>query len=111
MAIPRRLPRGRRPDLLPSPGERGAVHEARDQAAKEVCARCPVREPCLQFTLEANEPYGVWGGLTETTMSLVLMNATAAAVGRFPLSSRRLGRRSRWPHAQSAAWLRGRAAA
>ena len=46
------------------PGERGAVHEARDEAAKVVCARCPVREACLQFALAANEPYGVWGGLT-----------------------------------------------
>ncbi len=45
-------------------GERGADHEARDQAAKTVCARCPVREPCLRFALDANEPYGIWGGLT-----------------------------------------------
>ncbi|MHA6758045.1 WhiB family transcriptional regulator [Streptacidiphilus sp. PAMC 29251] len=41
------------------------THQARDQAAKQVCGHCPVREPCLQFALDAREPYGVWGGLTE----------------------------------------------
>ncbi|WP_063771538.1 WhiB family transcriptional regulator [Streptacidiphilus albus] len=46
------------------PGERGAEYEARDQAAKTVCERCAVREPCLRFALDTHEPYGVWGGLT-----------------------------------------------
>lgn len=47
------------------PGERGADHEARDQAAKQVCACCPVLQPCREYALQAREPYGVWGGLTE----------------------------------------------
>ncbi|MFB7668243.1 WhiB family transcriptional regulator [Kitasatospora sp. NPDC056138] len=46
------------------PGERGPAHDDRDAAAKTVCARCPVRAACLQYALEAREPYGVWGGLT-----------------------------------------------
>jgi len=47
------------------PGERDPDHQARDQAAKQICLRCPVRDPCLRFALEAREPYGVWGGMTE----------------------------------------------
>jgi WhiB family redox-sensing transcriptional regulator len=47
------------------PGERGTERRARDQAAKQICLRCPVRDPCLRFALEAREPYSVWGGQTE----------------------------------------------
>ena len=30
--------------------------------AKEICARCPLIEPCLVGALERREPWGVWGG-------------------------------------------------
>ena len=33
-------------------------------AAKAVCARCPVREQCLDFSLQGHH-YGIWGGLTD----------------------------------------------
>lgn len=33
-------------------------------AAKQVCARCPVRVDCLAKALETREPFGIWGGLT-----------------------------------------------
>ncbi|WP_062207394.1 WhiB family transcriptional regulator [Streptomyces sp. NBRC 109706] len=46
-------------------GERGAARSAREEAAKEVCARCPVRTECAAHALSVREPYGVWGGLTE----------------------------------------------
>ncbi len=46
-------------------GERGTPHEQRDQAAKRICARCPVLLDCRRYALEAEEPYGVWGGLSE----------------------------------------------
>jgi hypothetical protein len=32
--------------------------------AKQVCARCPVRRPCLDYALATGEPNGIWGGLT-----------------------------------------------
>jgi WhiB family redox-sensing transcriptional regulator len=35
------------------------------EAAKLVCARCPVRVECLEFALETNQEAGVWGGLAE----------------------------------------------
>jgi hypothetical protein len=37
-------------------------HEAEE--AKAVCRSCAVQEPCLEFSFEANERFGVWGGLT-----------------------------------------------
>ena len=33
--------------------------------AKAICARCPVREPCLEFALSTRESDGIWGGATE----------------------------------------------
>ena len=33
--------------------------------AKAVCARCPVRDECLRWALDAAEGHGVWGGLDE----------------------------------------------
>lgn len=33
--------------------------------AKRVCARCPVTEQCLQFSLDTRSDDGVWGGLSE----------------------------------------------
>lgn len=32
--------------------------------AKRICRDCPVRADCLAYALAANEPYGIWGGLT-----------------------------------------------
>lgn len=33
--------------------------------AKRICARCRMRQLCLETALRNKEPYGVWGGLTE----------------------------------------------
>lgn len=38
----------------------------KEEAAKAVCATCPVLEPCRRFAMESGELYGVWGGLTES---------------------------------------------
>ena len=35
------------------------------EAARQVCARCPVRQPCLDYAISNRIVYGVWGGLTE----------------------------------------------
>ncbi|WP_037606188.1 WhiB family transcriptional regulator [Streptacidiphilus rugosus] len=46
-------------------GERGSSFEYREEAAKRICAACPVLEQCRDFALECREEYGVWGGMTE----------------------------------------------
>jgi WhiB family redox-sensing transcriptional regulator len=33
------------------------------EAAKAVCALCPVRPECRQYALAAREGFGIWGGL------------------------------------------------
>lgn len=45
----------------------GSTGAAIDQieAAKAVCATCPVQDDCLRFALETNQEDGVWGGRDE----------------------------------------------
>jgi WhiB family redox-sensing transcriptional regulator len=38
---------------------------AQAEAAKAVCAGCQVRPECLDFAMVTNQPYGIFGGLTE----------------------------------------------
>jgi len=47
-------------------GERGASRGRRENAAKNVCRACPVRAECAAQALTTREPYGVWGGFTES---------------------------------------------
>lgn len=37
----------------------------REDQAKEICARCGVKQECLEYAVGTKEPYGIWGGLTE----------------------------------------------
>ena len=53
-------------------GERGPARDARDERAKQVCARCPVIEQCRSFALTVQVQYGVWGGLSEDDLRLLL---------------------------------------
>ena len=46
--------------------ESTAERLAREAAAKEICAVCPVQEECLEWALSVGEPHGVWGGQTES---------------------------------------------
>ena len=35
------------------------------EVAKEICASCPVKEPCLEYAIEHRVDHGVWGGASE----------------------------------------------
>lgn len=41
----------------------GGTVSSEAEAAKRVCARCPIRLACLDYALEHNEQWGIWGGL------------------------------------------------
>ncbi len=61
--------------------ERGPAAHARDKAAKEICAACPVIDACRRHALTVQESYGVWGGLTARERDVILL-----AERRQPLS-------------------------
>ena len=48
------------------------VNDDDAEAAKAVCALCPVREACLEGALASREKPGGWGGLTERERRRVL---------------------------------------
>ena len=47
-------------------GERGPARSGREARAKQICAGCPVLAQCRAHSLAVHEPYGVWGGLSES---------------------------------------------
>ncbi len=53
-------------------GERGPARSGRESAAKAVCAGCPVIRECARHALRAREPYGIWGGLSESDRQDIL---------------------------------------
>ncbi len=50
----------------PNVTERKEERERREIRAKSVCKVCPVGSECLEYAMTIREPYGIWGGLTET---------------------------------------------
>ncbi len=50
-------------DLAVSDRQSAAREHAERQAIAE-CFGCPVLEPCREWALEHDEPWGIWGGLT-----------------------------------------------
>ena len=53
-------------------GERGPRRRNRENAAKAVCASCPVIAACRAHALSVQEPYGIWGGLSEDDRLAIL---------------------------------------
>ena len=50
--------------------------------AKAVCARCGVRQKCLEFALATDEVHGVWGGTSEDERRILLRRDHRSEVGR-----------------------------
>jgi WhiB family redox-sensing transcriptional regulator len=57
-------------------GERGAARVGREARAKQVCQSCPVLEQCRRHALAVEEPYGVWGGLSESERDEIIRGRT-----------------------------------
>ena len=53
-------------------GERGPRRRNRENAAKAICASCPVIAACRAHALAVQEPYGIWGGLSEDDRTAIL---------------------------------------
>ena len=53
--------------FFPSPGDTEAL-----KAAKALCADCPVVQDCLEYALNNNERYGIWGGKSTRERLLIL---------------------------------------
>ena len=47
-------------------GERGPARANREARAKAMCTRCPVLQQCRAHALAVQEPYGIWGGMSES---------------------------------------------
>ena len=45
-------------DFFPNPDDSKAI-----SLAKAICAECVVREQCLEYALESNQKWGIWGGV------------------------------------------------
>ncbi len=43
-----------------------SVDEEDQREALEYCARCEVRQECLEYALTHREMYGIWGGMPES---------------------------------------------
>jgi WhiB family transcriptional regulator, redox-sensing transcriptional regulator len=53
--------------------ERREEKRRREARAKEICAGCPVREPCRDYALQIREQHGIWGGMTESERRQILL--------------------------------------
>jgi len=53
-------------------GERGPRRRNRENTAKAICATCPVIAACRKHALAVQEPYGIWGGLSEDDRLAIL---------------------------------------
>lgn len=63
-------------------GERGQARAQRERRAKQVCAECPVLTQCRSHALAVDEPYGIWGGLTEAERNLMRRRTPERRMGR-----------------------------
>lgn len=48
--------------------------------AKAVCHRCPVEDECLEYALENDERWGIWGGTSEGERRLLRTERRKAEV-------------------------------
>jgi len=49
------------------------------EPARQICAGCPVRQPCLDYALSHAITHGIWGGLTERDRRPLRVHHSGAA--------------------------------
>jgi len=68
-------------------GERGPRRAHREATAKAVCATCPVIQQCREHALAVQEPYGIWGGLSEDDRLAIILKQERQQSRQTALSS------------------------
>jgi len=46
------------------PEDWGEDYEFAKAWAQKICNACPIKDLCLEYALEADEEFGIWGGKT-----------------------------------------------
>lgn len=49
------------------------------QDAKRICAACDVRAQCLQYAIDHEERWGMWGGVSERNLRKLIAQKNGAA--------------------------------
>jgi WhiB family redox-sensing transcriptional regulator len=49
------------------------------EPARQICAGCPVRQPCLDYALSHGITHGIWGGLAERDRRVLRTHHVSAA--------------------------------
>ena len=57
--------------FLPDNCRERAKYE-RIEKAKSICSACPVLAACRDFAIKSEQPYGVWGGLSEEERQTII---------------------------------------
>lgn len=52
--------------------------------AKAVCARCPIRQQCLDYAIDSHQSHGVWGGTSEEERRLIAARRRRRELERVP---------------------------
>ncbi|MDV6244882.1 WhiB family transcriptional regulator [Rhodococcus opacus] len=52
--------------FFPPDGEGKGARIRRERIAKDICSACPVQRECRDHAIAVREPFGVWGGISET---------------------------------------------
>jgi len=50
-----------------------------NRQTKAMCDTCPVKDPCLQWALDHNEQYGIFGGTSHADRQKIKREMAAAA--------------------------------
>lgn len=48
-------------------------------AVRKLCADCILKDPCLEYALDTNQPHGIWGGLDPNQRRIRLITWRRAA--------------------------------
>lgn len=49
------------------------------EVARQICATCPVKSPCLEYALRNRIDHGVWGGASERERRRILRQRRLSA--------------------------------